>query len=90
MNNYKNNQINFDIDYSFFTTDEIVKIINFFDIIIKYNEKEFNDKMVIINKYHEYQKILNSKALEKKYNKMLYDQTDINIYQIMKELENKK
>jgi uncharacterized protein YktA (UPF0223 family) len=34
--------------------------------------------------YREYQQILNNKSLEKKYDKMLYDKSQVSIYQTMK------
>lgn len=87
MNKKDYEQINFDIDYESFNTEEIVKIIEFFNLISKYSYGEKIDKKVLIDKYHEYRMILNSPTFEKKYDKMFFKQTGIKIYQTMKDLE---
>jgi len=71
------------IDYDMFNVSEIVKIIEFFRLIESLKTKKVN-KDLLINKYIEYRKIINNKALEKKYDKMLYQKSNISIYQTMK------
>ncbi|MDD3171815.1 MAG: UPF0223 family protein [Bacilli bacterium] len=71
------------IDYEMFTAMEITKIINFFILIEKTKHKKIS-KEEMVSKYREYQGILNNKALEKQYDKMLYDRIKISIYQTMK------
>ncbi len=75
------------IDYDMFSTIEIVKIIEFFRLIEDMKYKNISKKNLVL-KYREYQNILNNKALEKKYDRMLKDQTGISIYEVMKPLIN--
>ena len=77
----------FDIDYDIFTTDEIIKIINFYNTIIRYNKKKVS-KEIVKSQYKEYKNIINSIALEKQYDKKFFDKTGISIYQTMKSLNN--
>lgn len=74
------------IDYDMFSLEEIVKIVSFFELIKKVNNKRKYNKEEVINKYNEYRSILNNKALEKKYDKMLYDLDKISIYHTMKDI----
>ena len=76
----------YDIDYDMFSLEEIVKIVGFFDLIEKINRGRKYKKEDAINKYNEYRSILNNKALEKKYDKMLYDLDKISIYHTMKDI----
>jgi len=76
----------YDIDYDMFSLEEIVKIVGFFDLIEKINRGRKYKKEDAINKYNEYRNILNNKALEKKYDKMLYDLDKISIYHTMKDI----
>ena len=76
MNDYK-------IDYEMFSTIEIIKIIEFFQLIEKTPSKKVS-KNLLITKYREYQNILRNKSLEKQYDKMLYEKSHISIYQVMK------
>ncbi len=72
------------IDYDMFSLEEIIKIVSFFDLIKKVNNKKKYNKTDVIDKYNEYRSILNNKSLEKKYDKMLYDLDKISIYHTMK------
>ena len=74
------------IDYDLFSVSEIVKIVNFMQLIEKTKTKRV-DKDLLNIKYNEYRSILNNKALEKKYDKMLYDKSKVSIYQVMKDLK---
>lgn len=82
-------QIAIDIDYELFTTEEIVKIFDFFNLISLYVKKGKIKKADLINAYHTYRDVLNSIAFEKRYNKMFEKKTGIKIYQTMRELENR-
>ncbi len=82
-------QIAIDIDYESFTTEEIIKIFDFFNLISTYVKGGKVKKIDLINAYHTYRNVLNSIAFEKRYNKMFEDKTGIKIYQTMRELENK-
>jgi uncharacterized protein YktA (UPF0223 family) len=74
------------IDYDLFNVSEIVKIINFMQLIEQTKTKRIN-KDLLLAKYNEYRTILNNKALEKKYDKMLVDKAGVSIYQVMKNLK---
>ncbi|MGD9605394.1 MAG: UPF0223 family protein [Bacilli bacterium] len=76
------------IDYDMFTTEEIVKIYAFFSLI-ESTAKRGVPAQMIIDKHKEYQKIINNKSLEKQYDKMLYEQTKISIYEIVKQAKGK-
>ncbi|MBP3504251.1 MAG: UPF0223 family protein [Bacilli bacterium] len=82
-------QIAIDIDYETFTTDEIIKIFDFFNLISIYVKGGKVKKTDLIESYHTYRKVLNSISFEKRYNKMFEDKTGIKIYQTMRELEKK-
>ena len=81
MNDYK-------IDYDMFSTLEVIKILEFFQLIEKTKNGKVNKKL-LIEKHHEYQSILRNKALEKQYDKMLFEKSGVSIYRIMKALEEK-
>lgn len=72
----------YDIDYDIFTTEEIIKIINFYNLTIKYTKHKvkYDD---FINSYNEYRNIINSIAMEKRYNKSFYEKTGISIYHLV-------
>ena len=76
------------IDYDMFNALEIIKIIEFLDMVEKTKNKNIN-KEELINKYHEYQNILRSKALEKKYDKMMEKECGISIYHLMNNIMGK-
>jgi uncharacterized protein YktA (UPF0223 family) len=73
------------IDYDLFSVEEIIKIIGFFNMIEKIKSRKI-DKHTLQENYIEYRRILNNIALEKKYDKMLYEKSRISIYKIMKDL----
>lgn len=73
----------FDIDYELFDAMEIVKIIEFFCLIEKTKTKKVNPQ-TLVEKYKEYRNIINNKALEKQYDKMLYKKSRVSIYEVMK------
>lgn len=73
------------IDYDMFTVDEIVKIVSFMKLIEDNSRKRVN-KQILVDKYNEYRSILNNKALEKQYDKMLLKKSNVSIYQTMKNI----
>lgn len=73
------------IDYDMFTVDEIIKIVSFMKLIEDSSRKKVN-KQILIEKYNEYRSILNNKALEKQYDKMLLKKSNVSIYQTMKNI----
>ncbi len=80
-------QIAIDIDYASFTTEEIIKIFDFFNLISIYVKSGKVKKQDLISSYHTYRNVLNSIAFEKRYNKMFEEKTGIKIYQTMRDLE---
>ncbi len=83
-------KISFDIDFNSFTTDEIIKIFDFYSAISLYADGKKTNIPDLINKYHIYRNTLNSIAFEKRYNNMFEKKTGIKIYQTMRDLEQNK
>lgn len=80
-------QLALDIDYDCFTTEEIVKIFDFFNLISLYVKTPNRiKKSMLIEAYNNYRKTLNSMAFEKRYNKMFEKKTGIKVYQTMRDL----
>lgn len=73
------------IDYELFTTQELIKIIEFFKLIENTKTKKIN-KDLLINKHNEYRAIINNKSLEKQYDEMLFKKSKVSIYQTIKNL----
>ena len=71
------------IDYELYTVDELVKIIKFFQLIEKTKTKRVA-KDELIDGYNEYRNILKNKALEKEYDRMLFEKSHVSIYDVMK------
>ena len=80
-------QIAIDIDYDIFTTEEIVKIFNFYSLISRTKHQKVN-KDELIKGYKEYKNIINNISLQKQYERKFEKVTGISIYQLMKSLEN--
>lgn len=74
------------IDYDLFTTEEIVKIFNFYSLIMR-NKNHHLKKETILESYYEYKNIINNVSLEKKYDKTFFETTGISIYQTIKNLK---
>ncbi len=89
QNNKKeqNDAFSYDIDYDIFTTEEIIKIIGFYQNVIKYTKRKISGAL-LKESYMEYKNIINSIALEKKYDKMFFEKTNISIYKTIKSLDN--
>ena len=71
------------IDYDMFSVEEIVKIISFMKLVEDTKRKKVS-KELLKTKYNEYRTILNNKALEKQYDKMLLKKSNVSIYETMK------
>lgn len=82
----EHSEFDFKIDYDLFTTQEIVRIFNFFSLLLK-NKQHAIKKTELLSAHQEYRSILNNISLEKKYDKMFEKETGISIYQTMKELK---
>ena len=76
------------IDYEMFDTLEVIKILEFFQLIEKTKHQKVK-KELLIEKYREYQSILRNKALEKEYDKMLQEVSGVSIYKTMKDIMDK-
>lgn len=76
------NEFSYEIDYELFTTEEIIKIINFYNLVIKYSKKRASYEE-LIKGYKAYRLIINSIALEKKYDKAFYKKTGLSIYHLV-------
>ena len=76
-----------DIDYDIFTTEEIVKIFNFYSLISRTKHQKVN-KDELIKGYKEYKNIINNISLQKQYEKKFEKVTGISIYQVMKNITN--
>lgn len=76
------------IDYDLFTTEEIVKIFNFYSLMERTKNQKVN-KETILESYYEYKNIINNLSLEKKYDQNFFKITGISIYQTIKRLEGK-
>lgn len=74
------------IDYDMFNVMEIVKIIDFFRLIESTKKKKVS-KTLLKEKYNEYRNIINNKALEKKYDRMLFEKSRVSIYEVVKALD---
>lgn len=75
----------YDLDYDMFNVSEIIKIMEFFKLIESTKHKKVS-KEKLVESYRVYQNILKNKALEKKYDKMIYEKSGVSIYQVMKNL----
>lgn len=74
------------IDYELFTTEELVTIFSFFNLMEK-NNRRAQKAQVVLDAYQAYRNTINSIALEKKYNKQFEDKTGISIYHVIKNLK---
>lgn len=79
----KETSTEYKIDYDLYSVDEIVKIIKFFQLIEKTKTKRVS-KDELANAYNEYRNILKNKALEKEYDRMLFEKSHVSIYDVMK------
>lgn len=80
-------EIAMDIDYELFTTEEIVRIFQFYSLVTKTKYQQVS-KQELIQGYHDYQNIIHNIALQKKYDAKFEKVTGISIYKIMQKLEN--
>jgi len=77
--------IEIDIDYELFKTEEIIQIYHFFQLILK-NEQKSYPINELKKAYRQYRSILRNVALEKKYDALFFKATGLSIYHIMKDL----
>lgn len=73
------------IDYDLFNVDEIVKIIQFFQLIESTKFKKVDSK-ILKERHQEYRNIINNISLEKQYDKMLLKKSGVSIYHTIKSL----
>ena len=76
----------YEIDYDLFTVEEIIKIIQFYQLMGQYKNNKVS-KQKIKEAYLEYKNIINNLSLEKLYNENFYQKTGISIYQTIKSIE---
>lgn len=74
------------IDYETYSPEEVVKLVEFYALIEDANEKKVN-KDVIISKYNEFRKIVNSIATEKQIDKEFEKLSGYSIYKTIKKLK---
>lgn len=74
------------IDFDLFKTEEIIVIYHFLSLIEKNNKHPVNPK-VLVDEYNKYRKVINSIALEKKYDKEFFKKTGISIYHTVQEAQ---
>ncbi len=84
INKNKNYEIvnDYIFDYDLFKVEEIIIIINFFRLIESTKTKKVPSKL-LIEKHNEYRTILNNKSLEKQYDKMLFNKSQISIHKVI-------
>jgi len=71
------------LDYDLFTSDEIAKLVEFLSLIEDANKRKV-DAFVLSKKHQEFQKICNSKSLEKKIDRDFKKVSGYSIYQTIK------
>lgn len=76
----------YEIDYDLFTVEEIIKIIQFYQLMGQYKNNKVS-KQKIKEAYLEYKNIINNLSLEKRYNENFYQKTGISIYKTIKSIE---
>ena len=65
----------YEIDYDLFTVEEIIKIIQFYQLMGQYKNNKVS-KQKIKEAYLEYKNIINNLSLEKRYNENFYQKLD--------------
>ncbi len=76
------------VDFELFSTEEIVSIYSFYNLMER-NNKHPQKKELVLNAYQTYRNIINSISLEKQYNKEFEEKTGISIYHVIKNLKEK-
>lgn len=76
------------VDFELFSTEEIVSIYAFYNLMER-NNKHPQKKELVLNAYQTYRNIINSISLEKQYNKEFEEKTGISIYHVIKNLKEK-
>jgi uncharacterized protein YktA (UPF0223 family) len=79
--------LDYPIDYSIYTKEEIITIIDFLDSIESYHLHPEPKKVADLKRKHErFKSVLNNKTEEKKMDKAFKQLTNVSIYQTMKNL----
>lgn len=74
------------IDYTEFSSEEVIVLIEFFSLIEDANEGKLN-KVQLLKKYNEYRSILNSVSYEKKLEREFKKASGYSIYQTIKKIK---
>ena len=74
------------IDYTEFSSEEIIVLVEFFSLIEDANEGKLN-KDLLLKKYKEYRTILNSVSYEKKIEREFKKVSGYSIYQTIKKIK---
>lgn len=74
------------IDYSEFTSEEVIVIVEFFGLIEDANEGKVN-KELLLKKYKEYRTILNSVSYEKTIERDFKKVSGYSVYQTIKKIK---
>ena len=78
------------IDYDLFTPEEVVIIIEFLSMIEDANERKIKiDPFVLSAKHREFQRVVNSKSLEKQMDKDFEKVSGYSIYKTIKKYKSK-
>ncbi len=77
------------IDYELFTSEEIAQIIEFLSLIEDANERKVKvDPFVLSKKHQKFQKMINSKSMEKKIDRDFEKVSGYSIYKTIKNYKN--
>ena len=73
----------YEIDYDLFTVEEIIKIIQFYQLMGQYKNNKVSKQKI----KEAYLEDINNLSLEKRYNENFFQKTGISIYQTIKSIE---
>lgn len=77
------------IDYEIFSSEEIAQIVEFLSLIEDANERNVKvDPIVLSKKHQSFQKMINSKAMEKKIDRDFEKVSGYSIYKTIKKYKN--
>ena len=76
--------VEYKIDYSLYTTEEIIDIIEFLNTL---EMPQDNNDETLLEKYTRFKNIINNQAEEKKIDQAFYKQTGISIYKTIQKLK---
>lgn len=75
------------IDYDLFSQEEVIIIVEFLSLIEDANDRKI-DPMVLSKKHQEFQRLINSKSLEKKIDRDFEKVSGFSIYKTIKKYKN--